>query len=71
MDEADRADVVIEQERTAVLAMHRARQERLGASATHCLECGEPIPEGRRNAIPGVEYCVTHQAEIELRGRRR
>lgn len=71
MDEADRADVVIEQENAALLAAHKARQERLGASATHCLECGEPIPEGRRNAIPGVEYCVAHQDEIEQRGRRR
>lgn len=28
------------------------------ASLTHCLECGDPIPEGRRKAVPGVQYCV-------------
>jgi len=27
-------------------------------SATHCIECDDPIPEGRRQAIPGVQKCV-------------
>lgn len=27
-------------------------------SLTHCRECGDEIPEGRRNAVPGVRYCV-------------
>lgn len=30
-------------------------------SLTHCLECGEEIPEGRRAAIQGVRYCVNCQ----------
>ena len=29
-----------------------------GVSATHCVECGAPIPEGRRVAWPGVRLCV-------------
>ena len=33
-----------------------------GASATHCDECGEPIPEGRRTAVPGVRNCVACQS---------
>ena len=33
-----------------------------GESATHCLECGEPIPERRRVALPGVRTCVACQA---------
>ena len=33
-----------------------------GESATHCDECGEPIPEGRRKAVPGVRTCVACQS---------
>jgi phage/conjugal plasmid C-4 type zinc finger TraR family protein len=33
-----------------------------GESATHCDECGEPIPEGRRKAVPGVRICVACQS---------
>ena len=45
-------------------AVERARA-RLpkGPSLTHCDECGEPISEARRAAIPGVRLCVTCQAE--------
>ncbi|KDA03499.1 MAG: DksA/TraR family C4-type zinc finger protein [Hyphomonas oceanitis] len=34
-----------------------------GASATHCDECEEPIPEARRKAVPGVRTCVKCQSE--------
>ena len=27
-------------------------------SATECEECGDEIPEARRQAIPGVQLCV-------------
>ncbi|MBW4332038.1 DksA/TraR family C4-type zinc finger protein [Stakelama sp. CBK3Z-3] len=40
----------------------RARMPR-GESATHCVECGEPIPERRRQAIPGVRLCIECQSE--------
>jgi len=36
-----------------------------GVSATHCEECDAPIPEVRRQALPGVRYCVRCQAELE------
>jgi phage/conjugal plasmid C-4 type zinc finger TraR family protein len=39
----------------------RARMP-VGESETHCAECGEPIPEGRRRAIPGVRTCVECQS---------
>ena len=44
-------------------------RERLprGASATHCGECGERIPEGRRRAVPGVTLCVVCQGALESR----
>ncbi|MDG6080130.1 DksA/TraR family C4-type zinc finger protein [Erythrobacter litoralis] len=33
-----------------------------GESAEYCDECGEPIPEKRRNALPGVRTCVECQS---------
>ena len=36
-----------------------------GESKTHCVECEEPIPEKRRQAIPGVCLCVRCQRELE------
>jgi phage/conjugal plasmid C-4 type zinc finger TraR family protein len=45
-------------------AVERARA-RLpkGPSRKDCGECGEPIPEARREAIPGVKLCVACQNE--------
>lgn len=36
-----------------------------GESATECDDCGDPIPEGRRRAVPGVRFCVKCQAEAD------
>ena len=36
-----------------------------GESLTHCEECGEPIPEARRAAVPGVRRCIACQEEID------
>ncbi len=41
-------------------------------SATHCreLSCGEEIPEARREAWPGVQFCAACQTRREkARGR--
>jgi phage/conjugal plasmid C-4 type zinc finger TraR family protein len=40
-----------------------------GTSATHCHACGEPIPEARRAALPGVRLCIVCQqkADAEVR----
>jgi len=35
-----------------------------GESASHCQECGEPIPEARRQAI-ACKYCLSCQTELE------
>ncbi|HTX05730.1 MAG TPA: DksA/TraR family C4-type zinc finger protein [Steroidobacteraceae bacterium] len=32
-----------------------------GPSASHCADCGAPIPEPRRHAIPGVRLCIACQ----------
>ncbi len=34
-----------------------------GESLTHCEECDALIPEARRQAIPGVRFCVNCQSE--------
>lgn len=34
-----------------------------GESLKHCEECGGAIPEGRREAVPGVRLCVHCQSE--------
>jgi phage/conjugal plasmid C-4 type zinc finger TraR family protein len=34
---------------------------REGPSATHCQQCGEPIPEARRVALAGVQLCIACQ----------
>ena len=44
----------------AVLAA-RARMP-AGEGETHCVECGDEIPEGRRRALPGAITCVTCQS---------
>ena len=36
-----------------------------GESAHYCDECGEPIPEARRTALPGVRHCLEYQQELD------
>jgi phage/conjugal plasmid C-4 type zinc finger TraR family protein len=38
-----------------------------GKSATHCDECGEPIPQARREAVPGVRTCIACQSGRDVR----
>ena len=47
-------------------AVKRARS-RLphGESLLECVECGADIPEGRREALPGVRLCVQCQSELD------
>ncbi|SIS88099.1 TraR/DksA C4-type zinc finger protein [Neptunomonas antarctica] len=35
-----------------------------GESATHCVDCGLSIAQARRDALPGVQHCISCQ-EIE------
>lgn len=49
-------------------ALARSRQQLPdGESAEHCDECGEPIPQARRDAIRGVRFCIGCQAERDKR----
>ncbi len=47
-------------------AVARARSQLShGESAHFCEECGAEIPEARRQALPGVQFCVNCQAKID------
>ena len=52
------------------LARMRATRRASGlVSAEDCAECGEPIPERRRVALPGVQLCVECQSDRDARTR--
>ena len=38
-----------------------------GEGNSHCLECGDEIPEARRRALPGVRTCIECQAARDRR----
>lgn len=45
-------------------AIERARSQlRSGPGLARCEECDAPIPEARRNAVPGVRLCINCQAD--------
>ena len=47
-------------------AVARARSQLpTGPSLSHCDECGEPIPQARQEAVPGVRHCVRCQGELD------
>lgn len=47
-------------------AIARARSQLpRGDSLSHCEECDAPIPEARRQAMPGVRLCVACQSELD------
>lgn len=49
---------------TVADAVARARsKQRKGPGLSHCEECGAPIPEARRKAVPGVRLCLACQTE--------
>lgn len=41
-----------------------------GKSLEFCEECGDPIPETRRKALPGVRLCVSCQEEVDKKDER-
>lgn len=65
----DQIDASIAEELERMQALRRPA----GGSPGHCAECGEPIPEARRRAVPGVRLCIdcqrSHDARPAERGR--
>ena len=38
-----------------------------GVAVTHCLQCGEEIPDARRRVLPGVRTCIECQSARDSR----
>ncbi|MGL5498375.1 MAG: TraR/DksA C4-type zinc finger protein [Aeromonas sobria] len=68
MDEVDRANQHAERMLAAQLDNQLSRSHYQGESLHHCEECEEPIPEERRQRVPGVHKCVPCQSRAERRG---
>ncbi len=63
VDIADLADEAIEESLNRSIAQI---PRYTGISAKEC-ECGEEIPEGRRNAVKGVKLCVGCAERVALK----
>ncbi len=69
-DDMDRAQAREEEMRGDALAeFARRHPQPAEASAERCKFCEEAIPEGRRQALPGVQTCVECQRDLEAQGR--
>lgn len=69
---ADISDIATERETQAREHAIEAQRRRCGLagkttadSLSACSVCDEPIPEARRNAVPGVQTCVDCQHDLE------
>jgi DnaK suppressor protein len=69
LSESERAAAMlaaVRQQRTVVLsALGRIQQGTYGL----CADCGKPVPEGRLEAKPAADCCVTCQAKRDRRRR--
>ena len=54
---------------TALANFQAARKQTAAVSAFECEECGDLIPEARRQAIIGCRCCVVCQERIERYGK--
>lgn len=68
MDNADRAQELIDQRMQDALDARRASQQSEAMQGpANCVECDEPIPTARRLSVPGCRYCTECQAAREGR----
>lgn len=65
-DQIDRANELMEKAREAALAKQLAKTTAC-ASLFECEDCGEPIPEKRREMVQGCTRCVECQMAHEKR----
>lgn len=68
-DLIDRGSVRAEEITADALEAHRLADPNYGKtvddSAEECAVCGYPIPQARREAVPGVQTCAECQRELE------
>lgn len=58
-------------ERRLEMTIQNMRINHNAVSATHCVECGAPIPARRREVVAGCQRCADCQEEFEERGKHR
>ena len=61
----DRAAEIEQFHRETAIRKQAEKNNPAAVSAYECEECGEPIPEERRTAQPGCQFCVACQARAE------
>lgn len=61
----DQANELAELQREVAIA--KCRINHAAVSATHCRDCGEEIPERRRELVAGCQRRVSCASDIELR----
>lgn len=64
---ADLADIAQAHIETVAAAAVKNTKVYSGKSSLYCCECGEPIPEARREAVPGCSLCVCCQQILETK----
>ena len=71
-DDVDRAQEREQEMRQDALDKHAREAQKAAAvdSAEICAMCGETIPDGRRDAMPGVQTCIDCQKDVERLGMR-
>lgn len=67
-DEMDRVQAANEAHQSDAILRHYRRGIRnsMYAAELNCEDCGEEIPEKRRQAVPGCTRCVKCQEQFEL-----
>lgn len=65
----DAASELEEMQREQAIAAHRI--DRNAVSATNCIDCGDNIPQARREAVPGCRTCADCQQIIEIKNKQR
>ena len=63
-DDADMAQVKTDHLLNANIAACRSKVQ-VDSGREECIECEEPIPAGRREAVPGCLRCLECQADFE------
>ncbi|MDO5613692.1 MAG: DksA/TraR family C4-type zinc finger protein [Paracoccus sp. (in: a-proteobacteria)] len=61
-DDAVNDQIEVSTNEAIARARLRAATRAVTDSAEFCAECDEPIPQARRDAIPGVQLCVDCQS---------
>jgi len=65
------ADQIEDSIKDELARLKAARRAPVGESRTHCAECEEPIPQARREALPGVKLCIdcVQERDAAFKGR--